>query len=642
MLILFRIHEIRERLGLCTIKQVHWPSMRISCWQPVRSNGWLWATGPLLGSDGILSTVPADSIATRYSNCANDLPHQNNEEYSVPISLTANQETINQILGVAGVQVTIPQYQRPYSWANEQIDEFWADISDPEEDQHFMGPIVINTENPTSPEVIDGQQRLTTIVILQSLIRDRLVNLGGNWALPEAVLIDQAASGDQRFRLRSGQQNWVVLRDFILRNPSDSARRSVTSDVGSLSGDEKTWNRQLIRNVKRLAVYLDAYVAGLPDDRAVAKFQALSTFISMRLIFVSIKVSQLANAFLLFETLNDRGLQLSAADLLKSHLLHKVAQTSENVPDAAQRWDAMIDSLQGADPATFLRHYLLLEHEKVRKDQIYKRFKSTLETASAQDVLERLEDYADIYGVLMKPSIAPNESVRQVLQDIDGTSVKSTLIPLLAAGNALGSDHGMFVDFARVVESLAFRWTVCGLNAQKLETIFSAAGRLIEDSGPDGIPNASANLLSEIPEDESFQRRFADLRPTMKVARYVLRRYAGQQMPGGVVDIYGGTYVHVEHIMPKTSTPFWISRGGGPDEYKSTVALLGNLTLLSARLNTSISNADFATKKDAYMQGGNLPMTIEIAEKDDWTRSDIVHRQQDMTAVAPVIWPTSL
>lgn len=560
----------------------------------------------------------------------------------MPIALTANQETINQILGVAGVQVTVPQYQRPYSWANEQIDEFWTDLSDPDEDQHFMGPIVINTEDPTSPEVIDGQQRLTTIVILQSLIRDRLVNLGGNWALPEAVLIEQAASGDQRYRLRSGQQNWVVLRDFVLRNPSDDRRKSFRSDMSSLSGDEKTWNRQLIRNVKRLAEYLDAYIKGLPEDRAVAKLQSLSKFISMKLIFVSIKVDQLANAFLLFETLNDRGLQLSAADLLKSHLLHKVAQTDQDVPDAAQRWDGMIDSLQGADPAAFLRHYLLLEHEKVRKDQIYKQFKKTLETTSALDVLGRLEEYADIYGVLVKPSIAANESVKQVLQDADGTSVKSTLVALLAAGSALGPEFGRFVEFARVVESLAFRWTVCGLNAQKLETIFSAAGRLLEESGAGGLEQATMDLLSQMPDDQTFQQRFVELRPTVKVARYVLRRYAGYLMPGGVIDLYGGAYVHVEHIMPKTPTPFWISRGGGPEEYKSTVALLGNLTLLAAKLNAAISNGDFATKKAAYLLDGNLPMTHEVAQKPDWTRADVVRRQSEMTNVAPAIWPGSL
>ncbi len=144
------------------------------------------------------------------------------------MQLSAGKQSLSQLLGGMDQQLVVPPYQRPYAWGREQVDDLWDDVMSSLDGSHFMGSIVLNAENSNRPQVIDGQQRLTTLFILVRVMQDRLRELGVNDqadALYQLLYANQFAKGDERYRLRTGDANWPIFRDYVLRRHDDPARK---------------------------------------------------------------------------------------------------------------------------------------------------------------------------------------------------------------------------------------------------------------------------------------------------------------------------------------------------------------------------------------------------------------------------------
>ena len=140
--------------------------------------------------------------------------------------INAEKTNLNELLGIPNRQFVIPPYQRPYAWEPEQIDELWDDLVQTLGSGHFMGSIVLNCESPEAPEVIDGQQRLTTLLLLLALIRDQYATLKPDLVYRVQQFLENThADAEGRFKLRTGNANWPVFRDFVLRRPDDAGRK---------------------------------------------------------------------------------------------------------------------------------------------------------------------------------------------------------------------------------------------------------------------------------------------------------------------------------------------------------------------------------------------------------------------------------
>ncbi len=252
-------------------------------------------------------------------------------------------------------------------------------------------------------------------------------------------------------------------------------------------------NEDLFANASRLRDLLASYLGDSDGPERVGKLVALEEKLSKRLRFVVIRVGNVDDAFLLFETLNDRGLQLSAADLVKSHLLSRVEADSgkDRVGEAARDWAEVVELLRGADIGRFLRYYLLMYEQKVQMDRVFKLFKKRLENESAISLLAHLRTMARFFGEFMQPTAISDAAVRDTVEDINDLRAPTTFVALLPARQALLGRPNDFVRFARTAEALAYRWTtIVGNNAQQLESIFQQAGSVFASDGaartPDG------------------------------------------------------------------------------------------------------------------------------------------------------------
>lgn len=564
------------------------------------------------------------------------------------MELQVASEQLTSLLTEYKQQFVVPLYQRPYSWTTEEVDQLWEDITEDLESEHFMGSIVLNKEHKKRPEIIDGQQRLTTLLILLALIRDRYHSFGSELSSrPQDFLVaDRYTSNPaDRFKLRLGEDNWEVFRDFVLRKPGEDGRRE-WKEKSSLPKRMQTVNSNLFDNAKRLEQLLDGVLSGMASEEAVAKLEDIERKVTEKLTFVVIRVGSVDDAFLLFETLNDRGLQLSAADLVKSHLLSRYEAKfgKDAVAEAHQEWQELIDSLGGADIGRFLRYFLLMYYEKVQNDKVFRYFKERLAKTSPDSMLVRLRTMARHYGEFTRPSLVEHEPTRQVLTDLAELRATTCYVVLMPAREALADDLDAFVRFARLAEALAYRWTtIVGNNAQRLETIFQRAAKQFVDHEAAGLASATEILTSELPSRDEFLAAFRHKRMgTQYVARYTLRRI--EQLLSAGSEVKTPDKVEIEHILPQQLSEPWLEDLGdnAAELHPELVGRWGNLTLLSSKLNKEARNYGFEAKKNIYIDkdgpGSDIRLTQRLALEDNWGPEQIDGRQQWMGLIAEQLW----
>lgn len=561
------------------------------------------------------------------------------------MDLHADKKSLKNLLGLEEEQFRVPHYQRPYSWTFEQVDDLWDDLLQNAETGHFLGSIVLAAEDESKPQVIDGQQRLTTLMILLSALRDACAERGMTkeaQRLQSRLLADSFAEGDGQYKFKTGAVNWAIFRDFVLR-PLDDDKRRHASDVDKLSPHQRDRNKTLINNQVRLQGLLVNQLSRLDEGGQRTWLQKFIANLMENVEVVVIRVKELADAFLLFETLNDRGLQLSAADLLKSHLLGQFARnyaSEEQVDEAASEWDSLLEDLGAdVDVSRFLRHYLLGYQQSVKKDEVFDHFKSLIAKKDPQWVLEELRVVARLYGQFEAPSKVENEPTRQALADLRTLRAMTCYIALLPARRLLSESD--FVSFARLAEVLTFRYTsVVGLGTNDLERKYRDAAQVLIKSEGAALDEARAILVSAMPDSETFTAAFGKMRMgTQYLLRYTLGRIEGHLEKSREKVLKPNMQVHIEHIMPKVLTDDWRQALGadGVARHGELLNMYGNLTLLYYADNIPASNKSFAEKKE-YYKHSDVSLTTDLIDLNVWDAGAIERRQQQLAQYADVVW----
>lgn len=556
------------------------------------------------------------------------------------MQIQAERTTLKVLLGVPERQLRIPAYQRPYAWEEEQVDELWADITNATARAHFMGSLVLTGEESRVLDVIDGQQRLTTLLLMLGLIRDRWRELRPeNVGRVQRFLTDEYAEGEQRYRLRSGDANWPVFRRYVLAEPGSAERRDWASFAKVEDARVRARNGALVGNAARLAGKLDSWLAKFPEGDRAARLDSLERTVLNGLEFVKIHVAKVADAFVIFETLNDRGLALSAGDLLKNHLLQRGARDGLDLDEMADRWDDLIAHLEGADVTRFLRHYLLVRHARVQKDDVFDLFKDDVQERGARALLDELLTMARWYGQLVNPHKAEHAQTRAVLADLETLRAVMCYTPLLAA-RRFGMPEEEFVRFARLAETLTFRYsTIGGKDSKELERAYHRAAKALWDSEGRDIAAARKILIEAIPGSEEFIAAFRrQVMGRKYVVDYVLRKIEAS-LDTEEKTTLGTSVVHIEHILPQSLSEDWkVVLGDRVDEHAAYVNRWGNLTLLGGRKNVKASNALFAKKRVIYAESA-IKLTNGLAARESWDLETIDERQVELAKVADGVWP---
>ncbi len=545
--------------------------------------------------------------------------------------------TLRQLLG-NGLTYEIPKFQRDYSWENEQWDDLWQDIQtiiNGKEPGHYLGYLVLQTSNNKNFKVIDGQQRITTISILILAVIKALQKL-----------VDTKIDADSNLkRIESFRNSYIGYLDpvtiiatnkLILNRNNDTFYRNKLVPLDQLPKRGLNSSERLMKNC------FEWFATKIQNKYTTG--ESLAEFVDKtvdKLFFTVISVNDELNAFRVFETLNARGVQLSASDLLKNYLFSIVDSDSPHQSEILQiesLWGNIIGKLGSEKFAEFLRFYWNSKFKTVRKNDLFKAIRRNIKSKSEVfSLIRNLEKSSDTYIALKNPYDELWKESKNIISNLNVLKVFQVRQPfslLLAGYDELKSN-----DFEKLLKHLtiiSFRYNIIGgLNPNDQETIYNELSLSIRQN-----KLYDERILKKIdPKDEFFETAFSnkDFKRTArnhKIVKYILAKIE-KNLYSNDIDLFSELYT-IEHIMPEDIEEHWETI---PDDvYERCVYRLGNLAILEKNLNKEAGTKNFESKKKVFSKS-SLKTTTAIPEHYQvWTENEINSRQGQLAKKAKSIW----
>lgn len=551
------------------------------------------------------------------------------------------QEISIQLDGISNTLKTkkfrVPPYQRSYAWEIEHVEALVADIDDAiksGEREYFLGSIVTTGPSGRRFEVVDGQQRLTTVSLLISAIKDRFKSEGDIEA-EASIRNDFLASVDRKTKEREPR--------LSLNEVDDELYQELINDKSSV--DPKKYPRQSHKRLLQAAKYLESFI----DTLCVSAHDSEETmhewldYLETNLKVILVQAPDDSNAFVIFETLNDRGLELAISDLLKNYLFHR---SGDKIAEAKDRWLTMVATLESAsdDPlvVSYLRHFAMSKYGLVREKELFGLIKKKVTSRKlAIQFSTELCNSSKTYAALLN---ADHESWRKFQQDTKDSVAAFNILgmiqvrPLLLAILEKFDTKKVGPAFKKLV-ALSVRFQIVGgAGGGTLERIYSEAAKGVSE----GKLNSISEILkgfSNLPSDAAFEQAFS-IATTSKpaLARYYLRTLE-TGVPGATSELIPNsdvTKVNLEHILPLSPNAAWAEEWDG-EEIRAYQRRLGNLAIMSATANSISGNDAFEQKKVAFAQSP-FSLTKSIADADSWDAAEIDERQREMAKIAVRVW----
>lgn len=543
-------------------------------------------------------------------------------------------------------RLTVPLYQRSYAWGSDsdrdQVMDFWTDIRSTftaNSAEYFLGTMVLSRESkPGRAAVIDGQQRIATTAILIASIRDE-------------------------FRARGDTERANIIQTTYLAK-SDLRTAEPIPQLELNPDDEPYFHGRIVRGdattkptrashelIDRAYHRLRANVAALASD-AGNKWNTclldLIDFLRDRVQIIVVEVPTEADAFLIFETLNDRGADLTIADLLKNYLFG----TSKNRLDTVRNcWVAALSNLDIATAGShvftkFLRQYWSSIRGVTRERDLYTRIKEEVTSpAKAVAFAEQLQRASRLYAAILNRDhhVLPTRGTGTKRQlDVLATLQIELNQPLILAA----LEHFAPADLTELLRYM-ISWGVRGLIGGAIGDD-DAERRCCEAAVKirTGAIATTTQLRQELdditPTDEQFRTSFA----TAQVARPSLARYLlialektlrGEEEPE-LVPNGDEAEVNLEHILPLNPRGSDWMTFGEEEERRLHVYRIGNLALLSKEPNGRIGNRSYSVKRPVLARS-HLLLTKGAGQETDWTPETITRRQERLAELAIKTWP---
>ena len=582
-------------------------------------------------------------------------------------SYEASDKPLSRILRTEQKRYQIPRYQRNYSWKRSQYETLWNDLLDerkrPVSRGMFLGTILLNLPETYDhrTEVIDGQQRMITLTILLSSIRDAFNDLSdfNNASKLQRNYIANSDLGDEEEIpvLITGAK----LQPFFSNHIQHFPRTDDFTLMQAVSEEEK--------NVERCRKFFDAQIKKqlkeVPDHvQRNAWLVSLSKTIT-QVILISIEVEFEEDAYAVFESVNAKGMELTLADLLKNLIFRNLRPNEEGEDTAQRQWDQIIENLDGTGfpMKKFIRYYWLSKYDfltesklfdavnqklKIEKMQTWQQFLDDLVNESAR--LRRLthpdsEDYSDLDSP---------RRISEALQAISLMGVSQVYVLLLAISRNLSLKKKWQGDL-EFLENFCFRYNVIGKGqAVRVEKSFSNYAREIEgvrkleggarikklNSILDKLRNEFSQLAKDhVPKElfvEGFNReiQYSTTPKKKNVLGYVLLKL-NDHIGGGTGELQvDPRMVNIEHVLPQKPAQWGLDE----KEIEDYVHSIGNLTYLSKKLNSEIGNKPIV-EKIVKLKESELPMVKKLVKTIEdnqlvWNEKAIDARANDLAVIS--------
>lgn len=549
-------------------------------------------------------------------------------------------------------RLAVPKYQRSYSWRTDEVQELWDDLTralDEDYADYFLGTVVLSSssddaEEGDPPFVIDGQQRLATVSLLLVALRDVYLAETNEkrTALVERFLSDvDVKTLENEPRLTLNEENAEFFEQTKLARPDE--RKKKKADTNS----EKKIDEAFALLEKKVADRKAANGKNWEEDLV-----DLQVLIEQNARIVILEVPDEANAYLIFETLNDRGLDLTIADLLKNYLFSRAGK--KKIDTVKQHWDRALGALDAGEDdklqTTFLRHYWSSKYGYVREKDLYGKIKAEITSQTkAVDFASELLEASRLYAAARTPGHEfwkdfPS-ATRNNLETLQLLDVSQSRPLLLAAMQQW--QQGEVAKTLKLLVAWSVRLIVVGgAGSGTTEAAFSNTAVKIRDGSIKDSKALAKEMSSVVPDDSDFESQFAVTRKRGRIARYLLhaleRKEGGKDSPE-LISNKDETQVNLEHVLPRDADLKKEWKNVSEDERDAYLGRLGNLALLDADENGALNAKGFEAKAKIFKKS-KLKLTADLGNKakyKDWDAAAIEKRQRKLADLAVATWPRS-
>jgi uncharacterized protein with ParB-like and HNH nuclease domain len=556
-------------------------------------------------------------------------------------------------------QFEIPFFQRGYVWDEENwtllLEHIEAEVEahrSKQPSEHFIGtiitkPLLSDGFGTQSLELIDGQQRLTTVAIILKALAD--TSTGEYEKLRSTLngyLVFSDSQGNRYLRITHSKVDAPYFEEVMYadkpedvaeaENNINAAYRFFVSKFKDLSdSDRDTYANIILHKLPVIAMFL-----GETDDEQE-----------------------------IFDTINSLGVRLTTAELLKNYLFRE----QELRPLYEEHWYALFEEeeedmkfwgttksagrVKRTNLELLLYSVLIIEtREEVSIDKLFARYKSWLKGRTAEErrtFLGRLKGHAETYSGFPSEEemaqLAFHDADRRLFHVIDFLEI-TTIYPLLLFIYEHVTDASERTAILGILECYLVRRLVCKLTAKNYNRLFI---QLINElKGKDRVDAAAVKEIilgysedsNRIPEDTEFMKAFGDTHLYNAYALEVLFLIALKKLNPRMSDrnVLSAAGFSVEHMMPKKWREHWSRRGMTKDEEwerDRKLKTLGNLTLVKQPLNSSMRHASWAKKRKALKEHSLLNITTDYLDLESWDEEAIDARAKDLAREAVNVWP---
>jgi alkylated DNA nucleotide flippase Atl1 len=554
--------------------------------------------------------------------------------------VAAKETTLQEILG-GTKQYQVPLYQRAYSWGNDQLAKLWDDLVLLADDRaqspgttHFIGSLVLAPSSANGPAgvldflVVDGQQRLTTLSLLLCALRDRRGHGDAiQWArVNETYLIN---------RFHPARYLKVL--------PTQADRTSYLACVDSAAQ---------AGGADRIGAAYRFFAARLGEVDTADQIDKIEDAILAGLAIVAVTAQQGDNAYRIFESLNNTGLKLTQADLLRNYLFMRLPNRGEAVYQSL--WLPLQQSLTPDDLEMLFWLDLVQEDPRAKQTEVYSAQQVKLERlrteAEVETEVARFNRLGELLRLILDPGTEEDPDVRRRLARLrvwGTTTVYPVLLRLLELREQGKAASAEIARAMLYLESFFVRRLMTGQATNNLNRILLSAVTEMDTSRPadEAIRTYLSTGRKSYATDEEVKDAASRIpfylngrAPQRKLILQWLEESYGSKEP------VAPDKLTIEHVLPQTPTAEWrvmLGEDLTPEEtfegiHNALLHTLGNLTLTG--YNSALSNISFANKRELLARSG-IVMNQEIAAQPRWGRSEICARAAALAERIAEVWP---
>ena len=551
-------------------------------------------------------------------------------------TIEAGQKTLKDIFLGDNYRFEIPSYQRPYSWTTREARELLDDVVEAMEDDlddYFLGSFVlVKQPNAKHAEVVDGQQRLTTLTILLAALRDLSEADDVRSYLDQFITVGRDPIG----RNSSGEP---ILR--VRDKPGErSAFKRVVQKIGATAreGKRNAGEAESVRHYIRNAALYRSALSEMSDDMR----RNLVAFLRERCLVVVVEVPTATAARRIFQVLNARGLDLQPTDILKARLLDKI--DTARAEDYAKAWERHEEDIGRAAFAQLFAHIRMIHAQKKPKTALEDDFEKDVpmfveEPATFMD--ELLTPIVDAYVACRDDMIARErfgEAAAALLRALWRVDNSDWLPPVLFYLLKFG-EESEFEAFLRKFERLtAYLFVNRERVNERINKSASVLRAIVEADSHEEVMEDPALDLSKA-EVKAFREALdGDLYLSTRVRMPVLLRL-DEAMADNAVTYHGKETI--EHVLPQGPSSTW-RKVFNVDERDRWTHHVANLVLLSRIKNSQANNRAFSDKKVGYFSDKKgktkYVLTQDVLKEADWTPEVLNARRKKLRKKLDEIW----